>query len=450
MKTFVVLTALMLPSLAGAACTLPTTTTLPIFYSGNVPVLPAVRANINGAPAPMWINTGSPATALTRTAAEKYQLTVGAGTPGRAKLNSFGVGPINSAAVSLPVVLDDGRIPGVEGVLGADALMVADLEIALAEKVMRIGCSAPAWTARAIKLPMLVRPSVDKRVRVTVKVNGMDLEAQFDSNTPHSSITDDGAAKAGVKPTVQGDSWSGVFASIAVGGDSVKNVDLTIRSTFGRNAGEPEVILGGDFFHAYKVYFANSERQVYLSRSGSGEVFTKPAASPPAWLLKEGESGNADAQLALSYYRYADAKAARAWLEKSANQGQERALIELARIYRREKRTAEMMPRLRKAPATPRIALELFLTQTAAGDKEGAKRDLAAAKIKGWPGPIADHYLDRLKFDALFDQAEAFPGVGKARACEAHIYMAQQTEAWGDIHRSRQLMAVWQRECGTF
>lgn len=449
MKTLFVVAALTLPSLAGAACTLPKTTTLPIYYSGNIIVTPTVRGNINGAPAAMWVNTGSASTVLSRTTAEKNQLTVAAGAPGRAKLTSFEVGPMRGA-VTLPVVIDSGYPPAFDGILGADVLMQANLEVALADKELRIGCTAPAWTARAIKLPMLARPTVDKRVRVTVKVNGMDLEAQFDSNRPHSSITDDGAAKAGVKTTEPDGFWSAVFATVAVGPDSVKNVDLPVRATYGRNAGEPDVVLGSDFFRAYKVYFDNSERQVYLSRSGSGEVFTKPAASPASWLLKEGESGNADAQLALANYRYADPKVGRAWLEKSANQGQQRALIELARIYRREKKAAEMVPRLRKASATPRIALELFLTQTAAGDKEGAKRDLAAANIKGWPGPIADFYLDRLKFDTLYTQAETFPALGKARLCEVHIYTAQLTEAQGDLHRARQLMEAWQRDCSTF
>ncbi|MFB9243105.1 hypothetical protein IV454_26455 [Massilia antarctica] len=448
MRTFIVLTALMLPSLAGAACTLAKTTTLPIHYSGTNMVAPTVRGSINGAPAAMWVNTGSASTVLTRTAAEKNQLTVGAGAPGRAKLTSFGLGPMNGA-VTLPVVSDNGYPPGFDGILGADVLMQADLEVALGEKEMRIGCTAPAWAARAVKLPMLTRPSVDQRVRVAVKVNGIDLEAQFDSNAAYSSITDDGAAKAGVKTTAPDGFWSAVFASIAVGDDSVKNVDLPIRATYGRNAGEPEVVLGSDFLRAYKIYFANSQRQVYLSRSGSGEVFTKPAASPAPWLLKEGESGNADAQLALANYRHADPKAARAWLEKAANQGQQRALIELARIYRREKKAVDMVPRLRKAPATPRIALELFLTQSAAGDKESAKRDLSAANIKGWPGPIADFYLGRLEFDALLNQAEAFPALGKARLCEAHIYAAQLKEALGDNYRAQQLTGAWQRDCGT-
>ncbi|NHZ65333.1 retropepsin-like aspartic protease [Massilia genomosp. 1] len=449
MKAFIVLAALILPSLAGAACTLAKTTTLPIQYSGSTMVAPAVRGSINGTPAAMWLHTGTASTLLTRTAAEKNQLTVGAGTPGRAKLTSFNVGPINGA-VTLPVVSDNGYPPGFDGVLGADVLMQADLEVALGEKEMRIGCTPPGWAARAVKLPMLTRPSVDKRVRVTVKVNGMDLEAQFDSNAPHSSITDDGAAKAGVKTTAPEGPWSALFATIAVGPDSVKNVDLPVRATYGSNAGEPDVVLGSDFFRAYKIYFANSERQVYLSRSGSGEVFAKPAASPPSWLLKEGESGNADAQLALANYRYADWKVGRAWLEKAANQGQQRALIELARIYRREKKAAEMVPRLRKAPVTPRIALELFLTQTAAGDKEGARRDLAAANIKGWPAPIADFYLGRLKMDPMYDQAEAFPALGKARLCEVHIYTAQLSEAQGNHHHARQMMEAWQRDCGTF
>ncbi|NHZ41540.1 retropepsin-like aspartic protease [Massilia aquatica] len=449
MKAFIALAALTLPSLAGAACTLPKTTTLPIYYGGSIIVTPTVRGSINGAPAALWVNTGSASTVLTRTAAEKYQLTVAAGAPGRTRLASFELGPMRGA-LNLPVVIDSGYPPGFDGILGADVLMQADLEIALADKEMRIGCTPPAWTARAIKLPMLPRPSVDKRVRVTVKVNGMDLEAQFDSNTPQSRITDDGAAKAGVKSTAPDGFWSAVFATVAVGPDSVKNVDLPIRATYGSNAGEPDVVLGGDFFRAYKIYFANSERQVYLSRTGNGEVFPKPATSPAAWLLKEGEGGNADAQLALANYRYADWKVGRAWLEKAANQGQQRALIELARIYRREKKAAEMVPRLRKAPAAPRIALELFLTQTAAGDKEGAKRDLAAANIKGWPAPIADFYLGRLKMDPMYDQAEAFPALGKARLCEVHLYTAQLSEAQGNHHHARQLMEAWQRDCSNF
>lgn len=111
-----------------------------------------------------------------------------------------------------------------------------------------------------------------------------------------------------------------------------------LRGQCGRNAGEPEVVLGSDFFRAYKTYFANS------GRGGSGEEFAKPGASPAPWLLKEGEDGNADAQLALANYRYADLKAARAWPEMAADAGQQRALIELARIYRREKKAADMVP----------------------------------------------------------------------------------------------------------
>ncbi|NHZ94159.1 hypothetical protein [Massilia sp. CCM 8734] len=51
----------------------------------------------------------------------------------------------------------------------------------------------------------------------------------------------------------------------------MKNVDLPIRATYGRHAGEPDVVLGSDVFRAYKICFANSQRQVYLSRSGPSD-----------------------------------------------------------------------------------------------------------------------------------------------------------------------------------
>ncbi|RSZ56676.1 hypothetical protein HF313_29465 [Massilia atriviolacea] len=440
---------------------------LPVTLHG--PALePAVQGTINGKPALMLLDTGAFMTMLTRAGAENRKLALRSGggrkvsgTGGSsalylASMDDFTVGPSAGGKLTLPVLGEMGTTPWYDAIVGNDFLMQSDLEVALADKVVRFHRSENCnddnllsyWDAQAMAVPMTGSSRKAATPQVDVQVNGVFLSAILDTGAGASSISQSAARRAGVTtdmPEVKRNGffvgvgggraarWNAVFKTFTIGDETVRNADISISETLGREYGQIDVVLGTDFLRAHRVLFANSQRRVYLSYLG-GEVFAKPGSGNLALVRKEAEGGNADAQylLARDYYNGArlpkDRIEAADWLDKAVAQQHPAALVLMARELRDAARPQEAVTRLRAAlaakPDQATLHLELFLSQVQAGDPEAAKRDLAALVETRWPAPVAGFYLGRIDAAALMAAARDDSARAPARACQAGAYIA--------------------------
>ncbi|UOD31362.1 aspartyl protease family protein [Massilia violaceinigra] len=445
---------------------------------------PAVQGSINGKPALMLLDTGAFMTMLTRTGAENRKLALRSGggrkvlgTGGSsalylASLDDFTVGPSGGGKITLPVLGEMGTTPWYDAIVGADFLMQSDLEVALADKVVRFHRSDNCnddnllsyWDAQAMMVPMTGASRKAATPQVDVQVNGVTLSAILDTGAGVSSITESAARRAGVTtdmPDVKRNGffigagggraarWNAVFKTFTIGDETVRNADIAIAESLNREYGQVDVILGTDFLRAHRVLFANSQRRVYLSYLG-GEVFAKPGSGNLALVRQEADGGNADAQyiLARDYFNGArlpkDQIEARAWLDKAAAQNHPAALLLTARLLREAGRPQEAVTRLRAVlaakPDKIELDLELFLARVEAGEREAAKRALAAATDTRWPAPVAAFYLGRIDAAALMAAARDGSTQERARVCQAGGYIASLQRSSGELALAHQTM----------
>ncbi|HEX8612271.1 MAG TPA: retroviral-like aspartic protease family protein [Telluria sp.] len=463
---------------------------LPITLRG-LALQPAVQGTINGKPAPMLLDTGAFMTLLTRTGAENRKLTLRSsggrkvfGVGGRsalylASLDDFTIGPSGGGKITLAVLGDMGATPWYDVIVGADFLMQSDLEVALADKVVRFHRSENCndenllsyWDPQAIMVPMTGTSRKASTPQVDVQVNGVILSAILDTGAGVSTISESAARRAGVTTDMPGVKrngfvvgggdgkaarWNAVFKTFTIGDETVRDADINIVESLGREYGQVDVILGTDFLRAHRILFANSQRRVYLSYLG-GDVFAKPGSGNLSLVRKEADAGNADAQyiLARDYYNGArlpkDQIEAAAWLDKSAAEHHPDALALMARLLREAGKPQEAVPRLRAAlaarPDLVALHLELFLSQTMAGEREAAKRDLAALTDTRWPAPVASFYLGRSDAAALMAAARDDAAGAPVRVCQAGGYIAALQLITGEPALARQTMDSVSEAC---
>ncbi|NHZ63916.1 retropepsin-like aspartic protease [Massilia genomosp. 1] len=470
------------------ACTFVQQQALPITLRGAA-LQPSVHGAINGKPALMLLDTGAFMTMLTRTGAENRKLALRsgggrtvAGTGGSsalylASLDDFTVGPGGGGKITLPVLGEMGTTPWYDAIVGADFLMQSDLEVALADKVLRFHRSENCnddnllsyWDAQAMMVPMTCTSSCGTSRKaatpqVEVRVNGVTLSAILDTGAGVSSISQNAARRAGVTTDMadvkrngffvgagggRAARWNAVFKTFTIGDETVRNADIAIAESLNGEYGQVDVILGTDFLRAHRVLFVNSQRRVYLSYLG-GEVFAKPGSGNLALVRKEADAGNADAQyiLARDYYNGArlpkDQIEARAWLDKAAAHNHPAALLLTARLLREAGKPQEAVTRLRAVlagkPDKIELDLALFLAQVEAGEREAARRELAAATDTRWPAPVAAFYLGRIDAAALMAAARDGSTQERARVCQAGGYIASLQRSSGELALAHQTM----------
>lgn len=480
-------TALAAPS---PACRFIEQQEMPITLRG-LALQPAVQGSINGKPAPMLLDTGAFMTMLTRTGVDNGKLTLRSsggrkvmGMGGKsalylASLDDFTIGPSGGGRITLAVLAEMGATPWYDAIAGADFLMQSDLEVALADKVVRFHRSENCnddnllsyWDPQAMIVPMSGSSRKSGTPQVDVTVNGVIFSAILDTGASVSTISESAARRAGVTtdlPEVKrngfivggGDGraarWNAVFKTFAIGDETVRDANINIVESLNREYGQIDVILGTDFLRAHRVLFANSQRRVYLSYLG-GQVFATPGSGNLALVRKEADGGNADAQfiLARDYYNGArlpkDRSDGEAWLDKAVAQYQPDALALMARELRGAGKPQEAAARLRSAlaimPDQVALQLELFLSQTQAGERDAAKRDLAALSATRWPAPVASYYLGRTDAAALLAAARSEPAMAQRRICQAGAYIASLQSIMNEPALARQTLDSLGEDC---
>jgi hypothetical protein len=185
------------------------------------------------------------------------------------------------------------------GIVGADYLLQADLEIALADKNMSIfkgeGCdekSLPYWDSEAQET-RLDKASDYTAAFVTVKLNGKTKPALIDTGAPYSMVSLQAAWNLDVTPESAGvvavadfvkrdggtaSQWTAPFESFAIGDETVSKPRFAIVDNSLKAYAMPGIVLGRDFLHTHRVLLSFAQNRMYFSYLGR-QVFTPPEAA---------------------------------------------------------------------------------------------------------------------------------------------------------------------------
>ena len=497
LRFFLLAALLGVAGLAGAAdspnCKYVNIGELPLRFSGPS-FQPVIEGGINGGPATMLVDTGAERSALTMTAVDRLELAPqftgrhaeGIGGTSRiysARVNNFTVWPTQSKSMSLDVLGDMARPPDFDAIVGADFLFQADIEIALAEKKVRffrpLDCNKDSflayWANDAVVVPLETSFGNSKNRLITVKLNGVEVDALIDTGAARTTVFESAARKAGVAPDHASSRSAGsavgvgsdvvaqrsaVFANFSIGGETIRDAEMLISRDTNGGGFQPGMLLGADFLRAHRLLFAMSQRKLYITYLG-GEVFERDAKGIPAWLQQEADSGNPDALLALAA-RYStgrqvprDAARSVALLEQAAGKNHLPAMQALADLQMRNRRYAEaaaLYQRIIAArPERRRDWMMLYLARLNGGEGADAaaelRQRLAADKKHAWPAPVGDFFTGSIDANGLLAAARADSDLAKPRTCDAKAYMIQLAAAKGDVTLARSMSAERTIEC---
>lgn len=319
-------TALMLAGAGASAaqpkapprCAVGVAAELPVVMDGNQPM---VRGSINGKAMLALLDTGAFRTMIWRDAAERYGLrpvpvrgwTV-YGVGGRqsamaATVDDLKLGTSGRRGMRFLVVDGAGtfRRPEVALILGQDVLGQYDLEVDLANSMVRMikaqgdcrNVPLAYWAQAYDEATLRSRTNETEHAVANGRLNGKPLRIMLDTGASTSVLTLGAAAKAGVStddPRVTESgisagagkrslrSWVGTFDSFELGTQTIKNAKLRMANLFGASretstgshiataAVDSEMLLGADFFRSHRVLIAYSQNKVYFTHNG-GPVF---------------------------------------------------------------------------------------------------------------------------------------------------------------------------------
>ncbi|MYN18605.1 hypothetical protein GTP81_17795 [Rugamonas sp. FT107W] len=292
-------------SIHAAECRYTELAALDIGVDERFSATPYLDAQINGKSVHMLIDTGAFKTVLTRAEADRQEITLTRtreivhGVGGQASMfsarpNEVVIGPSRVSQTLFPVV-EGFDIPGYGGIIGADYLLQADLEIALADRKIKFfrgaGCDDKAlayWDSNALDVPLDI-PSGDSRAMVPVSVNGTRLTALIDTGAAVSVINQKTAERLGFDPAsasavkggklrgVNGNSrqsWIASFDSFAIGEEKIASPRIIVLEQVGGDLSSRghQMILGRDFLRAHHVLLSPRQQRFYFSYLG-GPVF---------------------------------------------------------------------------------------------------------------------------------------------------------------------------------
>jgi predicted aspartyl protease len=305
---------------------------LPVTFQGRQGT---VEVLINGQPVEMLIDSGSEATLLFRSSAERLGLALkplgavkfygvgGGDAAAAARINELKLANMTVHNFDVIVTGRQSKMGRAEGLLGAGFLLQADVEFDYPEGKLRFfkpkdcaGDQVIYW-GKAYSVTPLIAQNAGDKIEVMVSLNGAPVLAAMDTGASTSVVTTAAADRAGVKPTSDGvtaagqstglgsqavETYLGVFPTFSFGDETIKNAKLRIADLFKADKEvelgshiptqvihAPQMLLGADFFRSHRVYVAKSQGKVYVSYVG-GPVFETrrsvekgaPTAAQPA------------------------------------------------------------------------------------------------------------------------------------------------------------------------
>ncbi len=261
-----------------------------------------VVAQIDGANAPVFLDTGAKFNLLTYDAAARLHLkwrTV------RTRLPFSGVGGAADTLLALAtadVGMGAARIKSAEfivtslpkgpaaGFIGLDILAHYDLDYDLPGRVIKLmqpsGCDGVplAYWARTRPYSAVKFDNAGGSPTVTGYVNGVEIRLSFDTGASTTILDTAAASRAGVTSqsagaTPGGDvygvgghsvkTWLVPVRSVKIGDEEIRNSRLRIGKL---SLPQLDMVLGTDFFLSHHVYVANSQGSIYFTYDG-GPVF---------------------------------------------------------------------------------------------------------------------------------------------------------------------------------
>jgi len=304
-----------------------------------------------------------------------------------------------------------------DGLLGANLLDLADLEIDLAHGKLTLfkadhceKASLAYWVKDGKYNVADLEPSdnpSDRRTFISVTINGKKVRAVLDSGAAATVLTRDAAERIGIdlnKPDVKAGSggmgfgaktvksWTVNIDSFSVGSETIQHSQMQVID--GGMGDKTDMLLGVDFILAHHMFIANSKKKAYFTYNG-GRVFT--FANAPSDDDKSdagttaGENGAAPktaGDYALSgqaHLSRGEPKAAVADLDEAIRMTPDQAAYYLARAraYEAEKQSDAALVDLDKSLSLDPKNVDALLARAelrfARKDRTGAISDAAAA-----------------------------------------------------------------------
>jgi predicted aspartyl protease len=276
---------------AGEPCPAPPRNALAVRLFHGVPL---VAVTIDGASAPLILDTGAEETVLTVAAAARLGLkghyeyprslrSVGGGVAtGQVRVASLAAG--GAAVRDFIVLVGPLSLPSVAGMqpaglLGGDFLSRFDVDLDLAEDrltLYRSGCAPvrPPWRSAYTTIP--ANRSIDGRLFFPVTLDGHRLFAFIDTGAQVSTIDTRAARRLGLSEaaiaggpaaTLRGVSAAKVqahthrFAWLQIGGDTVRDPVMIVAPL---NLPDADIVLGLDFLRGRRVWFSYPAHRIFL------------------------------------------------------------------------------------------------------------------------------------------------------------------------------------------
>jgi tetratricopeptide (TPR) repeat protein/predicted aspartyl protease len=307
---------------AAAKCRLSKMLEVPVTMQGPRAL---ISAEVNGQDVRFFVDTGAFYSIITPEAAKRLKLTdvpIGslmvAGVGGEAEVSAGEAKTFSLAHVPLKHVqfIVGGRefSAGTVGLLGENFLYFADVEFDFANGVMRFlkaqdcgGVDIGYWKpGMANVVPIEAVTERDPHIIAKAKVNGRWMRVEFDTGSPVSLISQDAAARAGIRREGQGveaagvmggighgvvETWTAPVESFSLGDEEIKNTRLLVGK-FGLN--DVDMLLGADFFLSHRMLVAHSQNRLYFTYNG-GPVFRLDSPPSPSQAVSgEGAAAKAD------------------------------------------------------------------------------------------------------------------------------------------------------------
>jgi len=268
---------------AFAACSLKTQPIKVTMVGGAQPMVdtrPMVDVKVNGKAGRFLLDSASAVDQINNKYAAAQKLTPTKASTGAAIVTAPSFEFAGSTFKNAPFAAAD--VAGADGVIGQSLLRLMDVEYDLAGGSVKLakadGCetSNMAYWAKEgdlyWEMPLVQAANGVPLTEAEIVVNGVKMTALFDTGIPFSAITEQAAAKAGVKTTdpavkpvrgAQGE-WIGNF-TVNVGGEEAKDAPLEIAQS---KDSYYDVLIGADYFLTHHVYVANSQHKIYATRAG--------------------------------------------------------------------------------------------------------------------------------------------------------------------------------------
>jgi len=312
-RVSLLLAALALPAAPAAAadCKLGVMADLPVTMQ-NMRV--SVPVKINDIETRLWLDSGAFFSVMPKAKAIELGLKIGAAPFG---LRLVGIGgdsstdlvTIKKFGIADKTLTDVQFLVGGSdsgnGLIGRNLLALADTEFDLAGGSVKLiqphDCKNMAiayWAARkpffTAALEQEENPR-DRKFRVTVRINGVAIDGEYDSGAPNTLLSRRAAERAGIAlngPTVtpirgiggfgrrSTPGWTVPVESVAIGDETILKTRLdVIDGPITAGNGSPDMLIGADYMLAHHIYVARSQHRIYFTYSG-GKAFRTIGAMP--------------------------------------------------------------------------------------------------------------------------------------------------------------------------